>query len=220
MPKQRGGTGPLGMLLMAGEVGDQLGRSKNYRRMGAKGATGHYFDPLRADRMRRIRGGGGEYKSLQGYFSPSQWKNFLKWSHTGKKYAGVYKGGGLGSLFKAIIKPASKALGKKVVKMAGKKAAKKAAKAAVKKGTKKAVKKAGKSVAKKALKKGTGRFAKKALKTVGTTAGTAAATGLITAGIGSAIKGNGGSPPTTASLTPKAAIPVSTQKKKKRKRVA
>lgn len=36
------GRGLLGVLAKSAQMGYKLGKSKQYRRMGAKGATGHY----------------------------------------------------------------------------------------------------------------------------------------------------------------------------------
>ena len=207
MPKQRGGIGILELLFGAAEVGSNLGQSKDYKRMGRSGATGHY---KRVGPRRR----GGTAIGIDGYFTKKQWENYLR--RTGKSY-----GGGFGSL----LKPFTKVLGKKVVKMAGKKFASKAAKKALKHGGKKAAKKAGKKILKKAAKRGTKKIAKKTLVSLGTSAGTALASGAIATGIGSTIKGKS----EKKSITPKAAdsgpvIAIPTQppskknnKKKKRK---
>ena len=258
MSRQRGGLGLLELIMGSAEVGSELGKSKDYKRMGATGATGHYSDPgreMRLDMARRRRRGGAI--GIDGYFTKKQWKDYLKrtgktygrpWGYrgrglkggaigidgyftkkqwedylkrTGKTYGRPwgYTGRGLGALFK----PLTKTLGKKVVKIAGKKVAAKAAKKALKKGGKKAVQKAGKKILKKAAKKGTKKIAKKTLVSLGTSAGTALATGAIATGIESAINGK----PKQASITPKAAdstpvvaipTPPPPAKKKKRKR--
>lgn len=36
------GSGLLGILAKSAKIGYQLGKTKDYKRMGAKGATGHY----------------------------------------------------------------------------------------------------------------------------------------------------------------------------------
>lgn len=211
MPRQRGGLGLLELIMGSAEVGSELGKSKDYKRMGRSGAMGHYYDPGRA-----LRRGGAV--GIEGYFTKKQWEDYLK--RTGKTYGRPYgyHGRGLGALFK----PLTKTLGKKAVKIAGKQFAKKVAKKALKQGGKKAVKKAGKKILKKAAKRGTKKIAKKTLVSLGTSAGTALATGAIATGIGSAINGK----PKQTSITPKpadsrpvVAIPTPPPaKKKKRKR--
>lgn len=160
--KQYGRIGLETIIPMAAELGMSMGHSPDYKRRGAKGATGTYRRP-KFDR--KIKEPWLYLKNVKEY------QNYLR-----------QHGGGWGRLVsKSVtkaIKLVTKSVTKRVLKTVGKKtirkAAKQAAKQAVKRGAKTTGKKYSKNVAKTVAKKGMRKTIRRGLKQAGKATGTAA----------------------------------------------
>lgn len=202
--KQYGGIGLETIIPMAAELGISMGHNPDYKRRGAKGATGTYRAP-KFDR--KVKEPWLYFKNVKEY------QNYLR-QHGGGWGRLVSKsvGKALKPVTRGVTKRVFKTVGKKNIRKAAKQAAKQAAKRGAKVTGKKFSKNVAKTVAKKTMRKTVRKGLKQAGKAAGTAAGAAVATGAATAGIGSAIYGSKGGKSKlngkrSKTVTPQPAIP-------------